>query len=108
MSRPVIRANRKPSFFWQGVLILAPVLVLAKIGVFAIWQDKRLARHEAELRAQDVAEEAVNRIWTALQTIHTNPVVMWDGGWAGRVRWATWVKDVDPEDTALQIQLNAA
>jgi signal transduction histidine kinase len=57
-TRPVKRTDRKPSFFWQGVLILAPMLVLAKVGALAIWQDKRMAEHEAELRAQDLAEQA--------------------------------------------------
>ena len=64
----VKRTNRKPSFFWQGVLILAPMLVLAKVGALAIWQDKRMAQHEAELRAQDLAEQAVEKFaadWAA-------------------------------------------
>ena len=60
----VKRTHRKPSFFWQGVLILAPMLVLAKLGALAIWQDKRMAQHEAELRAQDLAEQAVEK-WAA-------------------------------------------
>ena len=63
----VKRTNRKPNFFWQGVLILAPMLVLAKLGAVALSQDKRMARHEAELRAQDVAEEAVKAVWNQLQ-----------------------------------------
>jgi len=67
-ARPVKRTNRKPRFFWQGVLILAPMLVLAKLGALAIWQDKRMAEHEANLRAQELAEEAAGKLafeWTA-------------------------------------------
>jgi hypothetical protein len=67
--RPV-KKNRKPSFFWQGVLILAPMLVLAKVGALAIWQDKRMAEHEARLRAEDLAGQAVDRLsiaWAAHQ-----------------------------------------
>ena len=63
----VKRTSRKPNFFWQGVLILAPMLVLAKLGALALSQDKRMAQHEAELRAQDVAEEVVQAIWNHLQ-----------------------------------------
>jgi len=66
--RPVKR-NRKPRFFWQGVLILAPMLVLAKIGALAIWQDKRMAEHDAQLRAQDLAEQVAEKIadtWMSL------------------------------------------
>ncbi len=65
--RRVKRTNRKPNFFWQGVLILAPMLVLAKLGALALTQDKRMARHEAELRAQDAAEEVAQAIWDELQ-----------------------------------------
>ena len=60
--RSVKRKNRKPSFFWQGVLILAPVLVLAKLAALAMWQDKRMAEHEANLRAQDLAEQIADRL----------------------------------------------
>jgi signal transduction histidine kinase len=66
--RPV-KQNRKPRFFWQGVLILAPMLVLAKVGALAIWQDKRMAEHEAKLRAQDLAEQVAGKIadtWMSL------------------------------------------
>ena len=68
--RPVKRNNRKPRFFWQGVLILAPMLVLAKVGAFAIWQDQRMARHDAELRAQDIAEEAAEKLSAAWAAKH--------------------------------------
>src|SRR5215210_5016280 len=61
--RPVKQKNRKPSFFWQGVLILAPVLVLAKLGALAISQDKRMARQAAELQAQEMADDAATNIW---------------------------------------------
>ena len=64
----VPRTNHKPSFFWQGVLILAPVLVLAKLGAVALTQDKRMAQHEAELRAQDIADETVERVWNKIQS----------------------------------------
>jgi signal transduction histidine kinase len=66
--RRVKSSNRKPRFLWQGVLILAPVLVLAQLGALAIRQDKRMAEHEAELRAQDLAEEAVGQLSYAWAT----------------------------------------
>jgi signal transduction histidine kinase/TolA-binding protein len=72
----VKRTSRKPNFFWQGVLILAPMLVLAKLGALALSQDKRMAQHEAELRAQDVAEEVVQAIWNDLQQQDNAPVAV--------------------------------
>src|SRR5215212_9638330 len=71
--RRVKPKNRKPTFFWQGVLILAPMLVLAKLGALALWQDKRMAQHEATLRAQDAAEEAAQTIWNDLQSFDDPP-----------------------------------
>jgi signal transduction histidine kinase len=71
--------KRKPGFFWQGVLILAPMLVLAKLGALAIWQDKRMAQHEAELRAQDLAEQAADRLsvaWLAFQASNTDTILI--------------------------------
>jgi hypothetical protein len=36
-------SNRKPTFFWQAVLIVLPVAVLAEVGLFSLRQDKALA-----------------------------------------------------------------
>jgi len=67
MGTPVNRPSRKPSFLWQGVLILAPVLVLAGIGGYALWKDQRLAVREAEARAQELADQAAGKIWDELE-----------------------------------------
>src|SRR5436305_6418855 len=67
MVTSVNRASRKPSFLWQGVLILAPVLVLAGIGAYALWKDERLAIREAEGRAQELADQAAGKIWDELE-----------------------------------------
>jgi signal transduction histidine kinase len=64
----VKRPSRKPNFFWQGVLILAPMLVLAGLGVFTLQQDKQSARREAEARAAELADEAATLVWKALQS----------------------------------------
>ena len=61
-------ANKKPTFLWQGLLIVAPVLLLATIGALSASRDKMLARHEAADRAQAVAEELLPKISAALLT----------------------------------------
>lgn len=61
-------ANKKPTFLWQGLLIVAPVLLLAAIGALSAWRDKTLARHEAADRAQTIAEELLPKISAALLT----------------------------------------
>jgi signal transduction histidine kinase len=52
----VSRTSRNPTFFWQGMLILLPVAVLAAIGWVSLRQDKILAEHDARERAQTIAD----------------------------------------------------
>jgi hypothetical protein len=45
------RVHGKSTFFWQAVLILLPVAVLAVIGWASLRQDKILAEHDAREHA---------------------------------------------------------
>src|SRR6266567_1933131 len=58
--------NRRPTFLWQGLLILLPVLVLAAVGFFSLRQDKTLAQREAAEKAQSIADELAQKLWAAL------------------------------------------
>ena len=58
--------NRKPAFFWQGVLIVMPVAVLATLGFVSLRQDRLLAQREAAERAQSLAEDLAPKIWNDL------------------------------------------
>ncbi len=66
------RIQRKPTFLWQAVLILLPVVVLAVIGGFSVGQDRILAQHDAVERAQAIAEALVPKIWSELVTKETD------------------------------------
>lgn len=57
---------RKPTFLWQGLLIILPVAVLAAVGFLSLRQDRRLAEREAAERAQVIADDLVERIWSQL------------------------------------------
>ena len=59
-------SNQPATFFWHGILILLPVLVLVTVGLFSLRQDKLLAQREAEDRAQSMADELVSKVWSAL------------------------------------------
>jgi signal transduction histidine kinase/tetratricopeptide (TPR) repeat protein len=63
-------ANRKPAFWWQALLILLPVAVLAAAGFLSLRQDKVLAQHEAAERAQAIAEELVPKLWQGLAELN--------------------------------------
>jgi signal transduction histidine kinase len=60
------RTSRKPTFSWQGMLILLPVAVLAAIGWASLRQDKILAEHDARERAQTVADDFLQKFSSEL------------------------------------------
>lgn len=45
------QTQRKPRFFWQGALILLPVLILATVSAVSLWQDEQSAEQDARNRA---------------------------------------------------------
>jgi signal transduction histidine kinase len=60
----------KPSFRWQVMLILLPLIVLSGLGWFSLRQDWRLARQEAALRAQEIADTVLQVSWIELTSGH--------------------------------------
>jgi signal transduction histidine kinase len=78
------RIQRQPTFLWQGVLILLPVLMLALMGVASIRKDRALvlqearesatasARQFAELVQNNFAYRLTSLYLTALQSKDTN------------------------------------
>src|SRR5208283_3745134 len=60
--------SRKPTFFWQAVLILLPVAVLAVIGWESLRQDAILAEHDARERAQTVADDFLHKFSAELSS----------------------------------------
>ncbi len=58
--------TRQPTFFWQGLLIVLPVIVLSGVGLFSLRQDRILAQHEAIERAQAIADELAENTWADL------------------------------------------
>lgn len=49
-----LRPRPAPSFFWQGLLILLPVVVLASLGLVSLRQDRRLVEQDAQERAHEI------------------------------------------------------
>src|SRR5258708_40124952 len=65
--------GRRPTFLWQGLLILLPVLVLATVGFFSLRQDKPLAQRDAAEKAQAIADELAHNLWAALAEQKDDP-----------------------------------
>ena len=55
-----------PRFFWQGLLIVLPVVVLAGAGLFSIRQDQAMAQREATEKAQAFADQFADILWGEL------------------------------------------
>jgi signal transduction histidine kinase len=51
------RERREPVFFWQGLLILLPVGLMAAIGLTAILRDKAAVEHQARQRAEEILQQ---------------------------------------------------
>jgi signal transduction histidine kinase len=87
MSMAASRTSRKPTFFWQAVLILLPVAVLAVIGWTSLRQDKILAEHDARERAQAVADDVLQKFSAELTVTgpRTNAVFSFEVDQAGRL-----------------------
>src|SRR5262245_58759170 len=58
--------NPARSFFWQGVLILLPVAVLAAVRLHSFGRDRATIRQEAAAQAQATANELLRNIWGIL------------------------------------------
>ncbi|HMJ89845.1 MAG TPA: hypothetical protein VK530_08510, partial [Candidatus Acidoferrum sp.] len=63
------RTHRKPSFFWQGVLILVPAIVLTALGAGVLIQDKRSVEREAKSRAEEIGDQAAQLLFNELTNV---------------------------------------
>ncbi len=63
------RNRRKPTFLWQGVLILVPVAVLIAAGLWTLRQDRVAIEHDARLRAEPIAIATLTELKKQLQPI---------------------------------------
>ncbi|MBI4325102.1 MAG: hypothetical protein HY674_07540 [Chloroflexi bacterium] len=62
---PKTRLNRKETFFWQGLLIILPALLLAVVGLFSLRQDRILAEHDAAEQAKKIARSLAQSLLPA-------------------------------------------
>lgn len=54
------RRNRRPTFLWQGMLIVLPALMMAGFGLWSLRQDRMLARVEVADTAQKISKDLAN------------------------------------------------
>lgn len=73
MGTPLSAKLRQPGFFWQGLLILLPVLALAGLGIFSLRHDRVLAEHEAGKSASVIAEALASKLWSEVAVTNLPP-----------------------------------
>ncbi len=55
-------SGKRPSFFWQGLMIILPVAVLAVVGLFSLRQDEQAAEQAARKRAAENVQSLARAI----------------------------------------------
>src|ERR1035437_3644631 len=83
--------QRKPTFFWQGVLILLPVALMAGFGFWAILRERNAVEHEAQQRAKEMFQTLPSEFGR----IAASRLTRLDGskgGWFSYLQWgiAAW------------------
>jgi signal transduction histidine kinase len=93
-SDPVKHSRRKQHLFWQGLLILLPMGVLAAIGLGSLAQDRALARSELQQRAEQLANDFARELERQFHPygnrgafLHTNTLADPDGVRRTNVVW---------------------
>src|ERR1035437_5983009 len=79
--------QRKPTFFWQGVLILLPVALMAGFGFWGILRERNAVEHEAQQRAKEMFQTLPSEFGR----IAANRLTQFDGpkgGWFQYLQWA--------------------
>jgi len=65
--------SKKPGFFWQGLLIVLPAILLAVAGLWSLRQDRVLARHDAvEVAGRIAFDLAQVRLPQALRAVYSS------------------------------------
>jgi signal transduction histidine kinase len=77
MRKPGQFKARPASFFWQGLLILLPVGVLALVGFLALRNDRLLAEAQARQQAREIACDLAEVLWTELTATNEGPGRPW-------------------------------
>jgi signal transduction histidine kinase len=101
------RPARKPTFLWQGLLILLPVALLAVVGLSAIRQDRAAVRQEARQRAQELLSQMAEGVgWRASRSLADFDAFAQTWFEHYRVAAAAWPDNASRRAHAAATQLN--
>jgi signal transduction histidine kinase len=77
------RNQREPTFFWQGVLILLPVVLMAGFGFWAILRERNAMEQQARQRAGEILSSLTGE----LGRMAANKLTQFDGYKSGWYRY---------------------
>ena len=81
------RAGRKPTFFWQGLLVLLPLVLLSVVGLVSLRQDEQAAEQEARRKAAENVRSLARAIGASVsEELHAFLVL--ERGWEIEARLA--------------------
>jgi len=83
-----IQFDPKAGVFWQGVLILLPVLMLAFVGLTSLRQDEHAAEQESQKQAAQAVESLARTVRSAVNDDLERFVVA-QNGWMIEMRLAS-------------------
>jgi signal transduction histidine kinase len=89
------RQKRKPLplFFWQAVLILLPVALMASFGFWAILRERKAVEQQAQQRAKEILQALPSEFGR----IAANRLTQFDGPKGGWLRYLEWGLSPWPE-----------
>jgi signal transduction histidine kinase len=76
-----------PSFFWQAILILLPVTLMAGFGFWAILRERNAVEHEAQQRAREILQ-ALPEKFGRIAASRLTDFQLTKNGWDGYLGWA--------------------
>ena len=80
-----------PAFFWQAILILLPVTLMAGFGFWAILRERSAVEHEAQQRAREILQVIPGDFGRIVANQLTD-IEYWKSGWMNQVEFgvASW------------------
>src|ERR1700722_19285201 len=78
--------QRKPTFFWQGVLIMLPVALMAAFSFWGILRERTAAEQEARQHAKEITRALPSEFGR----IVANRITQFDGPKGGWYRYLQW------------------
>jgi signal transduction histidine kinase len=90
---------KRPTFFWQAILILLPVGLMAGFGLWAILRERNAVEEEARQRAKEI----IQAIPTDFGRLAANMLTQFDGPRGGWFQYLQGAAEQWPDETVSKV-----